>query len=209
MFPRKKRLWWLPLAIIMVCVLGTWLYSLVFSGGREPDRGVIRQEIVDGQSYDVLEQAFQGDFQVKKVCFLADPASGAGAEVLCLPLGQDGTVPEGFAQAKIMDQALYEAYCRTWGLTPAFRGKVAVIACAVPGAADTELQVGDLIQAADTATVWLRDRAQGEGAGAAGFVLVFPVDRAVQKLNICPLYTPEEVEALGRGEALPGRILGD
>lgn len=196
MFPRKKRLWWLPLAIIMVCVLGTWLYSLVFSGGMEPDRGVIRQEIVDGQSYDVLEQAFQGDFQVKKVCFCSDPEAGVGAEVLYLPRGEDSAVPEGFVQAKIMDQALYTAYCETWGFTPAFQGRVAVIACAAPGAADTAYQVGDIVQAADTATIWLRDRAVGEGPDAPGFVLVFPVDRAVDKLNVCPLYSPEEVETL-------------
>ena len=209
MFPRKKRLWWLPLVLIMVCVLGTWLYSLIQPGETDPAGGLIRQEIVDGQSYDVLERESSGTFSLHKVCFCADPESGAEADVRYLPYDGDQGLPEGFAQAQIMSQDLYEAYCETWGLTPEYQGRVAVIACAAPGAARVELQVGDILQAADTAVIWLRDRAYGEGNDAPGFVLVFPVEKEVQKLDVCPLYSSEEVEALRQTGQLPQRLLDD
>lgn len=201
---RRKRAWWLPLAL----VLGLVIFGSVFRscGGCAPEEeptstaaatggipGVAaagyRTVLLDGTLYNVLDGSYAGEFDL---------------QTLRLPEGQD---PETFAREAVLNRADYEAFCAAWGLQPAFPdhdGGYAVIARARTGAAGAEVQPGGVSVSGQSVTVVLRDRFPA-GADTAGFVLTVPVPAKVTVLKTEALYTPEEIEDLRQS----GRPAGD
>lgn len=207
---RRNRMWWIPLAAVLLLTVGSSLLRSCRDSGAEADLpaattgtevlGVAEANthtvLVDGQLYQVLDREYEGDFDLQTVCFLHGSRTDGVAGAVPVQVEAGVTVPEGFAREALLDRDAYEAFCGRWGLTPAFpahAGLFAVVARAVPGAERAEIQLGDVLLRGGRVTVLLRDRLSGAGQDALGFVLTLPVPASVTELKTEALYSQAEI----------------
>lgn len=194
-FPQqRKQAWWLPLALVLILV---FIGAPLRSCGGEPAEtaassawfpGVKTESfhtvLLDGSLYNVLDGDYPGEYDL---------------QTLVLP---KGTGPEDFRLEAVLDRAEYEAFCKKWGLTPAFSEsdrRFAVVARAAD-AGRVEVQLGGVSVSGSTAAAVLRDRFSGESSDAVGFLLTIPVSGSVTELKTEALYTPEEIDRIRAGE---------
>ena len=191
---------------LSVLILGFLTFATFTQGcGKpgDPGTGAYHTITENGQTWYVLDEEYAGDFDLQRVVFYSEPVTDNMDGDLLIPVENAFEVPAAFDRQTVFDRAGYEAFCETWGLTPAFSkhdGGFAVIAYASPGAVRSELQLGGVSVEGDTVTVPLRERFSGGWSNSAGYVLTVPVPAGVTKLETLPLYTEAEVEAFKFGD---------
>lgn len=214
-YPRRRyRMWWLPLVLVLLLVIGTAILrgcgvDVPAPGGSsgadpKPERDYTHTVLLDGTLYHVLDREYDGPFALQSVCFIHQPREDNMDGEALVPVADDVSVPVSFPRETVLDADAYDAFCHTWGLKPAFpehEGSYAVIARAVADSEKFALQLGDVQIRDGRLTVLLRDRFSGVSSDSAGYVLTIPVPASVGALKIEALYTEQEIEQIRKGGA--------
>ena len=207
-YPRRRyRMWWLPLVLILVLVIGGAILrgcgvdvpAPSGAAGTDPknEQAFTHTVLIDGKLYHVLDREYEGPFALQTVLFIHEPREDNMDGEVLVPVADDISVPISFPRETVMDPDAYDAFCHTWGLKPAFPehdGNYAVIACAGSGSNRFEVQIGDVQIQDDHMTVLLRDRFNGFSPDSTGFVLTVPVPASVKDLNTEALYNEQEID---------------
>lgn len=210
-YPKKnKRLWWLPLPLVLVLVIISYIdrscgadapEETWSTGPSQVQLGPVEQDwhtvLVGGRLYNVLDREYQGDYELRRVYFVYEPWTDNMDGEILIPVDRAAAVPEDFPRQAVLDRAEYETFCQAWGLTPAFpahAGRFALVARGTEGSALQEIRVGGLSVSGSTATLMLLERFAPASADADGFVLVLPVPESVTELKVEPLYTQAEID---------------
>lgn len=210
-YPQKrKRIWWLPLALVLVMVIITVVFDPfgtkeaaaptdTTGGKNEAVNSNYHSVLLEGQRYNILDGEYTGDFDLQHLRFSTEAAADNRDGTLTVPVEPGVGIPADFNSEAVLDRTGYEAFCETWGLTPAFpehKGRFAVVAYGVPNSSRCEVQLGDAAISGQTVTLVLRDRLSGFAADSLGFVLTVPVPETVTALKTEPLYNQAEYENL-------------
>ena len=210
----RKRLWWLPLAVLLLCVLGYNVYRAVRPNEGEStaaDTSSLRQDgnlrtaELDGTRVWVLDREYAGDYALQRIRIVPEgetrePLYG----VTDLPAAEPRAAAEAFSRQEVMDPAQYAAFCAELGVEPAFDGQSGaylVLAAAGPGTEGLDFRLADVRVDGDAATVFLRAAYTGSGPDAAAWVLTVPAEASVRRVTLVPVLTQEEFEALAAPSA--------
>ena len=144
-YPRKnKRFWWLPLPLVLLLVVVTYIgrscgadtpKETWATGPSQVRPGLVEQGwhtvLAGGRLYNVLDEDYRGEYELRRVYFVCEPWTDNMDGELLIPVDRAAAVPEDFPREAVLDRAEYEAFCRAWGLTPAFPehgGRFALVA---------------------------------------------------------------------------------
>ena len=203
-FRKNHRGAYLSLSALILSVLLVLTLLQGCGETNDPERlGTYHTVTKNSQTWYVLDKEYTGDYDLQKVVFWSEPVTDNMDGDLLIPVENAFEVPGDFNKETVFDRAGYEAYCETWGLTPAFPkhdGGFAVIAYGSQGSVRSEIQLGGVTVADNTVTVLIRDRFSELWDNSAGFVLTLPVPADVTEIEILPLYTEEEVKNLHLAE---------
>lgn len=209
-YPRRRyRMWWLPLVLILVLVIGGAVLrgcgvDVPVPGGNSEagprnDRDYTHTVLIDGTLYHVLDRAYDGPFSLQTLAFIHAPREDNMDGEVLVPVADDVSVPISFPREAVLDADAYDAFCHTWGLKPAFPehdGSYAVIARAEPGSRQFDLQLGDVQIRGESVTVLLRASFSGVSSDSVGFVLTIPVPASVKELKTEVVYDEKELETI-------------
>ena len=220
----RKRLWWIPLVAVLVCVIGVAVYKSLSAksepapapasdtaatenGVRITEDGNLRRAEVDGTVHWILAGEYEGEYRLQRIrfhLFSETPAPLYG--VTDIPVEEPAEVHPDFPQATVMTVEDYAETCALWGVEQLWTepgSSVLVLAQAEPGAQELELHLADVRIDGSVATVYLQADFSGSGPTTAGYMLTLPVSSSVLDVQVVPVMSQAAFDALMQSRTAP------
>ena len=218
---QKKHVWLIPVVLLVLIAAGLLIWKLTAKDKPKPAEGaaVTTEKTtaetetppersdnwhtgeVDGTTYYVLDKLYSGDFHVQEVCFYEDEYESFFDASRSVGIRTTDWTSDhaDFSLETVLSLEEYTAYCKKWGLTPAYTdpdSAYAILSGTSVYSSRVEVQLADVRTEGDTVTLYLRDRFGGGLPISWGFVLTVPVDPTVKELKLQPVCNAEEFENL-------------